>query len=285
MFSYGNAVQAIPSLGNLQSLKGRIGTNVISTFVRFLNLLFRCDIDVQIGNGRLNYINGYLSKDHDAVDVGLGEYVQRGSTAPWLATYRLLSKSSPGLPEVAIRMAHLSEFDKSFSHVLLFPPQPVSVLEIEGRKKNFSARMYGFFSDECRRLISSGEPLGQNFLTWHRSRQYDSQNDRISFRGGQHKRMHHDTQVVACRYWYELTDGYWGLLAVSDCLVFCYCKGLDGIFSPPDSIRAPVFPIQPDLIVDFSILTQYEPPWPRSRLHMSQSSKITRNIVLLHIPE
>ena len=77
----------------------------ISAFVRFLQLVFHCEIDVQVGNGRLNYINGYVSKDHDAVDVGLGEYVQKSSTAPWLAAYRLLCKSSPCLPEVAIRMA------------------------------------------------------------------------------------------------------------------------------------------------------------------------------------
>ena len=57
---------------------------------------FRRDIDVQTGNGRLNYINGHVSKDHDAVDVGLGEHVQKGATAPWLAAYRLVSKGSPG---------------------------------------------------------------------------------------------------------------------------------------------------------------------------------------------
>ena len=65
-----------------------------------MQLLFNCEIDVQVGNGRLNYINGYVSKDHDAVDVGLGEYVQKQATAPWLATYRLLCRSTPGIPEV-----------------------------------------------------------------------------------------------------------------------------------------------------------------------------------------
>ncbi len=44
-------------------------------------MLLCCEIDVQIGNGRLNYISGYVSKDHDAVDVGLGEYVQKNSTS------------------------------------------------------------------------------------------------------------------------------------------------------------------------------------------------------------
>ncbi len=54
---------------------------------------------------------GYVSKDHDAVDVGLGEYVQKDSVPTWLAAYRLLSKSTPCIPEVAIKMAHLSALD------------------------------------------------------------------------------------------------------------------------------------------------------------------------------
>ena len=80
--------------GLLADLAGRT-KKVVSAFVKFLELVFRCDIDVQVGNGRLNYINGYVSKDHDSVDVGLGEYVQKGATAPWLAAYRLLCKGSP----------------------------------------------------------------------------------------------------------------------------------------------------------------------------------------------
>lgn len=100
--------------GRLSALQGRTGTAVISAFVKFMALVFACEIDVQVGNGRLNYINGYVSKDHDAVDVGLGEYVQKNALAPWLAAYRLLSKCSPGLPEVAIRMAQFSEFDRSY---------------------------------------------------------------------------------------------------------------------------------------------------------------------------
>jgi len=129
--------------GILQRLKGRSGTAVVSAFVKLLEAFFHCQIDVQIGNGRLNYINGYVSKDHDAVDVGLGEYTRSNSTAPWLATYRLLSKSSPCIPEVAIRMASLSEFEKSYTHVLLYPPQPIAVVDFEQRKANFSSRMYG----------------------------------------------------------------------------------------------------------------------------------------------
>ena len=77
----------IVSHGLLTFLQGRSGTALVSAFVKFLELVFQAEIDVQIGNGRINYINGYVSKDHDAVDVGLGEYVQKDATSSWLATY------------------------------------------------------------------------------------------------------------------------------------------------------------------------------------------------------
>ena len=111
-------------------------------------MVFMCEVDVQVGNGRLNYINGYVAKDHDSVDVGLGEYVQKNACSSWLSAYRLMSKCSPGLPEVAIRMAQLPESDRSYSHVLLYPPQPASCLDYEGRQINFSSKMYGFYLQE-----------------------------------------------------------------------------------------------------------------------------------------
>ena len=201
--------------GILRSLQGRTGTAVVSGFVSFLQLLFHCEIDVQIGNGRLNYINGYVAKDHDAVDVGLGEYVQKGATAPWLASYRLLSKSSPCLPEVAIRMSQLSEFERSYSHVLLYPPQPGAMASVQGRQANFSSKMYGFYVEEMRSGLGSGKPISEVFLQWHRLRRYDAEKKVAEYRGTvcQHGRA--KTMVVACRYWYELTDGFWGQLVLT----------------------------------------------------------------------
>ena len=171
---------------------------------------------MQIGNGRLNYINGYLAKDHDAVDVGLGEYVQKNATSSWLATYRLLSKSSPGLPEVAIRMAQLSEFERSFSHVLLYPPQPAAMVDYDGRQGNFSCRMYGIYLQEKRQEVNAGKPVCETFLVWHRSRQYDREQETVQHRGGRNQQGHTMTQVVACRYWYELTDGFWGQFCITN---------------------------------------------------------------------
>ena len=128
----------------------------LSPFVRFLQLVFHCEIDVQVGTGFLNYINGYVAKDHDAIDVGLGEYVQKSSTAPWLAAYRLLSKSSPCLPEVAIRMAQLPEFQRAYSHVLMYPPQPSAMLDIEGRRRSLSPQNVWLLSREDARSCICG---------------------------------------------------------------------------------------------------------------------------------
>jgi hypothetical protein len=201
--------------GRLALLQGRTGTAVISAFVKFLAMVFMCEVDVQVGNGRLNYINGYVSKDHDAVDVGLGEYTQKNACSSWLAAYRLMSKCSPGLPEVAIRMAQLPEFDRSYSHVLLYPPQPSSCLDYEGRQTNFSSKMYGFYLQEKKLERQADVAVSESFITWHRSREYDSENKDVLYRGGRHQQSTQSTLVVACRFWYELTDGYWGQFSIT----------------------------------------------------------------------
>ncbi len=163
-------------------------------------------------------------QDHDAVDVGLGEYVQTSSTSSWLAAYRLLSKSSPCLPEVAIRMAQLSEFERSYTHVLLYPPQPAAMVLFEGRQGNFSSRMYGVYLQEKRQEVNAGRPVSESFLAWHRSREYDSVRNVVQFRGGMHQQTALKTQVVACRYWYELTDGFWGAV-LRDATAAPVCRG------------------------------------------------------------
>ena len=63
-------------------LAGRTGqgdciARVASSFVKFRALLFHCEIDVQVGNWAFELHQRDTGKDHDSVDVGLGEYVQR----------------------------------------------------------------------------------------------------------------------------------------------------------------------------------------------------------------
>ena len=61
-----------------------------------------------------------------------------------------------------------------------------------------------------RQINEAGGHLAENFLTWHRPRQYDSKSDSAIDRGGRHQQTHTATLVVACRYWFEVTDGFWG---------------------------------------------------------------------------
>ena len=119
-----------------------------------------------------------------------------------------MSKSSPCLSEVAVRMTQLPEFGRSYFHVLLYPPQPAAMVEYRGRQGNFSARMYGFYLQEKRSEVAAGHPVSESFLVWHRGREYDSEHCRVQYRG------RGGTQVVACRYWYELTDGFWGQFSI-----------------------------------------------------------------------
>ncbi len=205
----------VATFGMLSLLKGRSGTALISVFCKFLELVFMCHVDVLVGNGLVNYISGYVSKDHDAVDVGLGEYVQTDALPDWLATYRLLCKSTPCIPEVAIRMAGLSEWRKSYSSTLLYPPQPADMVKFEARRHNFSTKMYGTYTAEARAQLESGVPLKESFLVWHRSRQWDDPSNQMKFRGGRHNQRYQKTLVVGCRYWYELTDGFWGQFALT----------------------------------------------------------------------
>jgi hypothetical protein len=179
-------------------LAGRTGTAIVSPFVAFLSMLFRCEI-VQIGNGRLNYINGYVSKDHDAVDVRLGKYVQKNASKPWLAAYRSMSKSAPCIPEVVIRKAQMSDMERSYAHVLLYPPQPRDMLELQGRQVNFSGRMYGAYLVEQRLATERGIPMAESFLQWHRQRQWDAEAQTVSFRGGVRGQHGGQLLVVACR--------------------------------------------------------------------------------------
>ncbi len=113
--------------------------------------------------------------------------MQKDAITSWLAAYRLLAKASPCVPEVAIRMAALSEFDRSYTHVLLYPPQPAAMVLLEGRQGNFSSRMYGVYLQEMRQAVAAGHLVWEGFLVWHRSREYDSDTRSVKFRGGMHQ--------------------------------------------------------------------------------------------------
>ena len=97
-------------------------------------------------------------------------------------------------------MAALTEFETSFSHTLLYPPQPLDMVDLAGRQRNFSSKMYGIFVREKAQQLPE-HPIRENFLAWHREREYDNISRGVQFRGGRHQQHCSKTLVVACRYW------------------------------------------------------------------------------------
>ena len=89
------------------------------------------------------------------------------------------------------------------------------MLTLEGRMQNFSAKMYGIYLQEMRGLVAASGVIDVSFLAWHRTREYDPQSSTYAFRGRADKQVTHKTFVVACRYWYELTDGFWGQMVLT----------------------------------------------------------------------
>ena len=72
--------------GLLQNLIGRskdkrVVRTVGSLLLKLLEALFQCDLDLNVGCGSVNYITGYVAKDHDSVDVGLGECAEEPNCA------------------------------------------------------------------------------------------------------------------------------------------------------------------------------------------------------------
>ena len=63
-------------------------------------------------------------------------------------------------------------------------------------------------------ILKSEQHMSQSFLQWHRDKQYDPASQSIQSRMGR-KLANQATFVVACRYWYELTDGFWGQFLIT----------------------------------------------------------------------
>ena len=87
------------------TVRDRVEKNMqlTSPFHAYLDNLFKCRVDVQWVKGRLNYINGYTTKAHDAMDFSLDS----SSTSceghdRWLVAYRLLCRRTVCIPEVAL---------------------------------------------------------------------------------------------------------------------------------------------------------------------------------------
>ena len=95
------------------------------------------------------------------------------------------------------------------AYVLLYPPQADECRSAEGRERNFSSRMYCVYLQEMRLAMAAGIPISQSFLVWHCTPEYDKDSRPCVLRGEKGGQRLGKTMVTACRYWYELTDGFW----------------------------------------------------------------------------
>ena len=75
-------------------LRGTTGEPHDSPLIKWLELHGFQTVNVQYGDGFLNYINGYTAKSHDSLVFELKEHIRPGSDHKWGMTYRLLCKNA-----------------------------------------------------------------------------------------------------------------------------------------------------------------------------------------------
>ena len=103
-------------------LTGRTDHKHNSPFVRLLEDIFGCRVDVQAGDGHhnlLRYVAGYVSKASDALQFKSDEAKRHKGTASmaskWRQVYRLLCKRALLEQEIAMEFAGLPMVAASFT--------------------------------------------------------------------------------------------------------------------------------------------------------------------------
>jgi hypothetical protein len=116
-----------------------------STFLQYLEALFRASVDVQCGSGThclLNYVTGYVSKASDALNFKQKDYRQE-DTSRWRQIYRLLCKKAPLLPEMAVEFAGLPLMEASYRGSTIYAPLPKAQGEGAGDKEPAKGKQKG----------------------------------------------------------------------------------------------------------------------------------------------
>ena len=105
-------------------LRGNSQEGRWSDFIRVLSSYGFDHIDVQYGEGFLNYINGYTSKASDAMDFRLDQHTMPGASHQWRTCYRLLCKQVICVPEIMATIASLPLMVRSFHVDPVVAPTP-----------------------------------------------------------------------------------------------------------------------------------------------------------------
>ena len=137
---------------------GRTGELNNPELVRALEELFGARVDVQIGNGFLNYINGYAAKASDALNFSMRDHLSKDKPSPWLTAYRMLCKRSVAVPELYHELAGLPQMVRSFATATVVAPIPGPLSEKKRSTQSsevlydayLAARNGGSFLSYCR---------------------------------------------------------------------------------------------------------------------------------------
>ena len=123
----------------------RYGHQDTSPFHAYLTELFACRIDVQWTTGRLNYINGYVTKAQDSMDFRLDKETADGGTHNrWRSAYRLLCRKTVCVPEVALWFNESEPMIRSFRVWKCYAP----IAWACDKKNNQSELLYQFYLDQ-----------------------------------------------------------------------------------------------------------------------------------------
>ena len=201
------AAWAIPLDGTpLDGLVGRSGSEHSSRLVSFLECALGASIDVQFGTGYLNYIDGYVAKEHDSLDFSLKEHTKKEENWKWRMVYRLLCKNAPCVPEVYLSGHEVPVMQRSFMREMVFG---FAAKGREGMAQNDTKRLYdAYLADR------ETAEVRMSFLEWLRvyhlgdGGKVVKRNFRRGARAGR-------SVAVGIRYKYELTDLFIGQFMTS----------------------------------------------------------------------
>ena len=180
-------------------------------------------VDVQLGSGWLNYINGYVAKGSDSMDFKTKEHFRdEAANAPWRQTYRLLCKRAPMLTEVYISMKKRGKMIRTFQTDTLCPVIPGRV-DIYADKATRHHRLYAAY---LQRGVDNAAtitfiPGGQNaksiqedaFIHYCRVFQWDSANKRAKART--YDNTEKEITAVGVKFEFELYDNFIGQFALT----------------------------------------------------------------------
>jgi len=184
----------------------------------------RLKVDVQLGSGWLNYINGYVSKESDSMDFKTSEHFRdEKANAPWRQTYRLLCKRAPMLTEVYISMKKRGKMIRTFQTDTLCPIIPGRV-DIYADKATRHHRLYAAYLDHGAKnaTITGGLITGEHnatsiqkmaFIHYCRSYQWDGPKKRAKLRT--YETTDKEITAVGVKFEFELYDNFIGQFAIT----------------------------------------------------------------------